>query len=187
MKPKLASGGNVDESHDSPASLLCKRYVRIPRPLPSILHMVNASAGPGGSISPSEVPVPEGANTAFTVTPAPGYGIESVNGCGGAFDGDVYRTAAITGQCAVTASFTQNTHEVLASHVGSGTVSPMQTINIHGDNATFKLSPAPGYGIGEITATGCSGTLTEDNTYVTTPITSACQITVAFVSTARRS
>ncbi|WP_129778137.1 InlB B-repeat-containing protein [Peristeroidobacter soli] len=149
-----------------------------------ILHMVSATAGVGGTISPSETPVPEGATTVFTVTPNAGYGIESVTGCDGGFDGDVYRTGPIMDQCAVTATFTQNTYDVQASSVGSGTVSPTQSTIIHGDNATFRLSPMQGYGIGEITATGCSGTLNEDDTYVTAPITSPCQITVSFIPTA---
>jgi ELWxxDGT repeat protein len=69
-------------------------------------HTVTPSAGAGGTISPNTAQtVNHGATTSFTVTPDEGYSIVSVSGCSGTLDGSTYTTAAITADCAVTASF----------------------------------------------------------------------------------
>ena len=66
---------------------------------------VTAAAGAGGSISPSSVAVAQGLTTTFTVTPASGFQIASVTGCGGTRSGGSYTTGPITAACAVTATF----------------------------------------------------------------------------------
>jgi hypothetical protein len=68
-------------------------------------YTVTASAGTHGSISPASVTVDYGATTSFTVTPATGYIIASVTGCGGSLAGDTYTTGAITAACTVSAQF----------------------------------------------------------------------------------
>jgi 6-phosphogluconolactonase (cycloisomerase 2 family) len=68
-------------------------------------HTVTASAGTGGSISPTSVAAMEGETASFTVTPESGYAVSSVQGCGGTLNGNVYTTAAITGACSISASF----------------------------------------------------------------------------------
>jgi uncharacterized repeat protein (TIGR02543 family) len=70
-------------------------------------YTVTPSAGTGGSISPSGVQtVNHGSTTSFTVSPSPGYSIASVGGtCGGSLSGSTFTTAAVTGNCAVTATF----------------------------------------------------------------------------------
>lgn len=71
-----------------------------------ILHAVTASALPGGSISPTGmVNVTEGQVSSFTVTPAAGYRIAAVTGCGGTLAGSTYTTAAVTAACTVQARF----------------------------------------------------------------------------------
>ncbi len=67
---------------------------------------VTPSAGSNGSISPNAPQtVDNGATTSFTLTPAAGFAIASVTGCGGSLVGNVYTTGAITADCAVTATF----------------------------------------------------------------------------------
>ena len=66
---------------------------------------VIAAAGAGGSISPSSVAVGQGLTTTFNVTPASGFQIASVTGCGGTRSGSTYTTGPITAACAVTATF----------------------------------------------------------------------------------
>ena len=65
---------------------------------------VTAAAGAGGSISPSSVAVAQGLTTTFNVTPASGFQIASVTGCGGTRSGSTYTTGPITAACAVTAT-----------------------------------------------------------------------------------
>ena len=68
-------------------------------------HTVTTTAGTGGTISPASQAVNHGATAAFTVTANTGYAIDTVTGCGGAMSGTTYTTGAITGPCAVSASF----------------------------------------------------------------------------------
>jgi hypothetical protein len=68
-------------------------------------YTVTANAGSGGSISPSSASVREGNTASFTVTPNTNYTIDSVTGCNGTLSGSKYTTGAVTGPCAVTASF----------------------------------------------------------------------------------
>ncbi|MGH8173726.1 MAG: PQQ-dependent sugar dehydrogenase [Rhodanobacteraceae bacterium] len=69
--------------------------------------VVTPDAGTGGSLEPS-VPqtVDQGDTLSFTVTPDGSNLIDTVTGCGGNLDGDVYTTAPITADCTVTATFT---------------------------------------------------------------------------------
>ncbi|MDF3125772.1 choice-of-anchor U domain-containing protein [Rheinheimera sp. 1928-s] len=59
-----------------------------------------------GQISPSSLQVNYAQQAEFTITPAGGYGIDSVQGCAGALQGNLYRTSQITSPCTVSASFT---------------------------------------------------------------------------------
>jgi hypothetical protein len=69
-------------------------------------YTVTPSAGSNGSLSPATAQtVTSGATTIFTVTPASGYQIANVTGCGGTLTGTTYTTGAITGACTVSASF----------------------------------------------------------------------------------
>lgn len=67
---------------------------------------VTPSAGGNGGINPNTPQTVSYNGTAsFTVTPAGGYQIESVTGCGGSLSGTAYTTDAVTANCSVTASF----------------------------------------------------------------------------------
>jgi len=71
-------------------------------------YTVTASAGVGGSISPTSATVNSGATANFTVTPDSGSSTNTVIGCGGALVGTTYTTAAVTANCTITASFVSN-------------------------------------------------------------------------------
>jgi Domain of unknown function (DUF2341) len=47
--------------------------------------------------------VPDGQVLSFTINVAPGYQLISATGCGGSLNGFVYTTAAVTGDCAISA------------------------------------------------------------------------------------
>ena len=69
-------------------------------------YTVSTSAGATARIVPSSRLVSSGTTTTFTVTPSSGYHIGTVTGCGGSLVGSTYTTGAVTGDCTVTASFT---------------------------------------------------------------------------------
>jgi hypothetical protein len=68
-------------------------------------YAVTASAGEGGSISPANVSKHYQDTASFDVSPASGYSIAAVTGCGGTLSGRTYTVASITGACSVSASF----------------------------------------------------------------------------------
>jgi hypothetical protein len=103
----LAVGANVIQVDVVAENGVARRTytVTVERGQPA-LHTVTATAGAGGSISPAgAVNVAEGQTGAFTVTPAAGYRIAAVTGCGGTLAGSTYTTAAVTAACTVQARF----------------------------------------------------------------------------------
>lgn len=68
-------------------------------------YTVTASAGAGGSISPSNTLVDRGATAVFQIAPDPGFRIEGVSGCGGQLDDSTYGTGPITAACTVSVHF----------------------------------------------------------------------------------
>ena len=71
-------------------------------------YAVSVATSEGGSISPGNVTVDHGATTVFTVTPASGFSLTGVTGCGGTLSGTKYTTGAITGACTVQPTFAAN-------------------------------------------------------------------------------
>src|SRR3712207_8918193 len=57
-----------------------------------------------GSFSPGSATVAHGGTTSFTVTPATGYSVQNVTGCGGTLSGSTYTTGAVTADCIVSRS-----------------------------------------------------------------------------------
>jgi len=142
-------------------------------------YTVTPSSGANGSITPA-TPQTVNYNTtpSFTITPATGYHITAVTGCGGSLSGSTFTTASITDNCTVTASFAINTYTVTPSAGANGSMSPStpQTANYNTTTA-FTIIPATGYHID--TVSGCNGTLS-GNTFTTGPITGDCSVTVSF-------
>jgi uncharacterized repeat protein (TIGR02543 family) len=82
-------------------------------------YTVMATAGSGGSITPTSRTVNHGATTTFTVTPNSGYRA-AVTGCSGTLSGTTYTTSAITSACTVNASFTTNSYALTVNKAGTG-------------------------------------------------------------------
>src|ERR1700761_4635480 len=75
-------------------------------PPPSVTsYQLGASAGAHGAISPASATANAGGTTTFTVTPMSGYVVSGVSGCSGTLSGNTYTTAAVTGNCTITAKF----------------------------------------------------------------------------------
>ncbi|MCW5198756.1 hypothetical protein VU06_03295, partial [Desulfobulbus sp. F3] len=115
--------------------------------------------------------------TSFNLTPAVGYSIGSVTGCGGTLSGSTYTTGPVTADCSVTASFTLNSYTVTPSAGANGSISPNspQTVN-HGATKVFTVTADTGY---TASVTGCGGTLS-GSTYTTGAITGNCAVTASF-------
>lgn len=145
-----------------------------------IQYTVTASAGPGGSISPNSQLVNIGQSATLTVTPDPNFHIVDVTGCGGSLLGSTYTTAAVSADCAVSASFAIDSFTVTASVTGTGgTITPATSTVNFGDSATFTLTPDSGFAINSVT--GCAGGLA-GSSYTTAPVNADCSITASFIS-----
>ncbi|MCI5116737.1 MAG: hypothetical protein D3913_01985 [Candidatus Electrothrix sp. LOE1_4_5] len=143
-------------------------------------YTVVSLSGTGGSISPdSSQSVEHGDMTNFTLIPNTGYGIDTVEGCNGSLNGNVYTTGAITGDCAVTARFVINTYKVTPSAGEHGSINPDSDKTVdYGQTTIFTVTPDTGYSINKVE--GCGGTLS-GNTYTTGAITGDCEVTASFV------
>lgn len=144
----------------------------------TVTHTVTATAGVGGTITPSSATVNDGSTTSFSVTPDSGYATSSVTGCGGTLSGTTYTTGAITADCTVTASFTA-IHTVTATAGTGGTITPSSATVNDGSATSFSVTPNVGYAISSVT--GCGGTLS-GTTYTTGAITADCTVTASFIA-----
>jgi hypothetical protein len=143
-------------------------------------YTVTPSAGSGGSISPNTPQsVDYGKDTSFTVTPDAGYLIETVEGCGGSLDGNIYTTGAITADCAVTATFVSSTTYTVTPRSGRhGSISPSVPQTVHKDRTvSFTVTPDAGWRIDRVR--GCGGTLS-GNIYTIAPASRDCTVKARF-------
>lgn len=163
MAVACGGGGSSDDSGGTPA--------------PPVSYTVTASAGTGGSISPSSRSVVNGQTTTFSVTTDDGYNIDQVTGCNGSLSGSTYTTGAIIGDCSVEAAFEKLTYTITIDVVGSGAVSSSEFDVDHGDDFEFTTIPEDGHGVYEIE--GCAGVYENDN-FISDAITEQCEITVTF-------
>jgi len=168
-----------------PVTQLQERQQEIPPPIapepeaPTQIQ-VTTTAGPGGTITPTTQTVNAGATARFTVTPNSGYQIASITGCGGSLSGTTYTTGPITGNCAVSASFTtEQTYTVTATAGPGGTISPPSQIVDAGATVRFTVTPNSGYMVASVT--GCGGSLS-GATYTTGPITGNCAVSASFTT-----
>lgn len=149
-------------------------------------HTVTALAGTGGSVSPSSRTVTDGLSASFTVTPAEGYKIGVVSGCGGTLADNTYTTGAITRACTVTASFVPLASEpitITATAGAWGQIRPASREVAYGATTTFVVEPDTGHAPH---VTGCNGFITEiDGRYIYTTgtITEPCAIRATFSPT----
>ena len=136
-----------------------------------------ATAGAGGSISPTSRTVNSGQTTTFTVTPDTGFSIADVTGCNGSRSGNTYTTGALTANCTVTASFEINVYKVATDAGDGGTIDPDAREVEHGQTTTFEILPEVGYEITNVE--GCDGSLS-GSTWTTGPVTGACTVSATF-------
>jgi len=160
---------NVQAAHNISASFAINTYT------------ITASAGIGGSISPSgSVNVNYGSNQTFTITPNLGYSITSVlvdNSSVGSVS--TYTFTNITANHTIAASFAINTYTITASAGTGGTITPNGSVNVaFGGNQTFNITPNTGYSISGVSVDLVSqGAITS---YTFTNVQAAHNISASF-------
>lgn len=141
-------------------------------------YTLDASAGTGGSITPTTVEVTHGTSTSFDISTDTGYQIANVTGCAGSLEGNTYTTGTITGACSVSATFSLIQITVGTNAGANGSISPTSRSVAYGSTTTFTVTPANGYEIASVS--GCGGAL-DGNTFTTGVITSPCTVSATFV------
>ncbi len=128
---------------------------------PPSQHTIAASAGAGGSISPSgNVAVNDGANQLFTITPSTGYHIADVlvdDLSVGAVSS--YTFTNVTANHIIVASFASNiySYTITASAGAGGSISPSGAVGVNsGANQPFTIIPSTGYYIAAVVVDGSS-------------------------------
>ncbi len=149
-------------------------------PLPT--YAIVATAGTNGSITPSgTTTVVQGQNQTYTITPATGYGVATVTIDGVTTTPTTTVTFTnVTGSHTIDATFVPlATHTILASAGTNGTISPLGTTTVtQGNNQTYTITPAFGFGVATLTVDGASTTATTTHTF--TNVTAPHTIAVTF-------
>lgn len=120
---------------------------------------VSATAGEGGSISPSTQRVTKGGLATLTVQPSAIYDIQSVNGCAGSLNGTMYETGAVNADCTVTASFKLKplsmTLSGVSERIAENATTPL-TVRVENakDSATLTTKVVSGGNIVTVTPAG---------------------------------
>ncbi|WP_243373472.1 malectin domain-containing carbohydrate-binding protein [Geotalea sp. SG265] len=138
-----------------------------PSPPVTPTYTLTASAGTGGTISPSgSIAISQGLSQTFTITPATGYKIAGVN-VDGASVGAVssYAFSNITANHTISASFTNVSYTISATAGTGGTISPAGTTTVtYGSSKTYTIAPSSGYKVADVKVDGVSvGAVTSYN------------------------
>jgi len=143
---------------------------------------ITASAGTGGSISPSgSVSVDYGADQSFSITPATGYAIADVLVDGESVGAEsTYTFENVTADHTISVSFSQITFNITASSGENGSIDPggSTTVN-YGSDQLYTFTPDTGYEVDTVKVDGQSTTVT-GNTYTFMNVTDNHTIEVTF-------
>ena len=122
-------------------------------------YTITASAGPGGTITPSgAVVVNYGADQAFTITPNTGYHILDVK-VDGASVGPVstYTFTNVIAAHTIAASFSIDTNTITASAGPGGTITPSGAVVVnYGADQAFTITPDLHYHVADVLVDGVS-------------------------------
>jgi hypothetical protein len=125
-------------------------------------YMITASAGDGGSISPSgSLSVSEGSSQSFTVTANTGYHIYDVMADSTSVGAvSSYTFSNVTANHTIVASFVLTTvpvYTITASAGDGGSISPLGSVSVEeGSSQSFTITANSGYAISDVLADGTS-------------------------------
>ncbi len=131
------------------------------------VYTITASAGTGGSISPSgAIAVAHGASQTFTFAPQAGYHVANVTVDGQSLGSiESYAFSNITGNHTISVNFSAVTYTITATSGAGGTISPSGVVTVAaGGSREFTAIPSSGYVVREMRIDGGSvGALTSYN------------------------
>ena len=140
-------------------------------------YQVSAPSNAGGTVSPNTQSVAHGTKGLIEITPSVGFELAAISGCDGELTGLTYTTAAITSDCAVSATFQLKSFLITASSGDGGSITPEQQNITYGTQAEFTVTADEGQTLQAIQ--GCNGSL-NGHVYTTGVITELCSILASF-------
>jgi len=147
-------------------------------------HTITASAGAGGSITPSGVVIVDhGANQSFTIAPNSCYQIADVL-VDGVSQGAItsYTFTDVTTDHTIAATFSLLTYTITASSGGNGSIDPAGAVVVNcGGDQTFTFTPAACYHVADVVVDGVSQGPAASYTF--TGVTANHTISVSFAIT----
>jgi len=162
----IGCGGSSSGEKESPTQPIIQSYE------------VSASASTGGVITPTNQSIQSGNKATLNISLDEGYEIDSVIGCEGSLNSNVYTTDVITAACEVSATFKLKTYTVSSMVPDGGVIiSPQSQTITHGDGVVFNIEQNTG--IGQYEINGCDG-YTDGSTFTIEAVTSDCQIRAEF-------
>ncbi len=124
-----------------------------------VTYAISASAGSGGSITPSGVTnVNHGANQAYTITPNANYQVNDVT-VDGVSVGAVtsYEFTNVTANHTIGVSFKPITHTITATAGANGSITPSGSASVNqGASLSFTITPNSNYRILDVLVDGSS-------------------------------
>jgi hypothetical protein len=120
---------------------------------------ITASAGTGGSISPTgAVTVNQGSNQTFTITPNSGFAVASVTVDGTSVGAvTTYTFTNLQANHTISATFAPVTFTITASAGANGAISPTGAVTVNqGASQTFTITPNSGFAVSSVTVDGTS-------------------------------
>ncbi|MBJ6751615.1 malectin [Geomonas anaerohicana] len=137
---------NVTANHTISASFTLNSY------------SITASAGTGGSITPSgTATVAANGSQSYTITPATGYKIAAVT-VDGASVGAVgsYTFNLVSANHTIAASFALNSYTITATAGTGGSITPSGTATVSSGSKSYTIAAASGYKIADVKVDGVS-------------------------------
>jgi hypothetical protein len=165
VKLEAVAGTNWEFSHwdqditgpDNPVNYKTRKYGEVTAVFVPITYTITASAGAGGSISPSgAVSVVSGNSQAFVVTPDFGYHILDV-----VVDTisqgplETYEFVNVVTDHTISVEFEINIYTITATAHEGGSINPSGAVSVvHGDDVTFEFTPNTGYHVSAVVVDG---------------------------------
>jgi hypothetical protein len=125
-----------------------------------LTYTIAASAGAGGSISPSGIYISNiGTSQTYTITPTAGYHIADVLVDGASVGGvTTYTFTSINANHTISATFAANPSYTISASAGpNGGISPSGDVSVLGGaNQKFTFTPVAGYRVADVLVDGAS-------------------------------
>ena len=148
-----------------------------------VVDSLTASAGSGGTISPSGTFFQsQGASQTFTITPSAGYTTANVLVDGtsvGAVSSYTFSNIAANHTISATFTASATSYTITASAGANGTISPSGAVTVNsGASQTFSFTPATGYQVSSVLVDGTA--VTTASSYSFSNVTANHTISVSF-------